>query len=804
MKQINRIVLGLIICCIAGLYGQTYLQGDIGGMTLTPEIEWIVIDTVFVPDEDTLWIEPGTVIKFTPGVDAWLIVRRGGYIDAAGTEEAPITFTSAAEDPQPGDWLSPMFMGKGPGQYPTWTVEEDHDLGVLQYIKVEYTAWSFSLTNAGSGTTVDHISTSDGGGIYIVDGNVNLSHIAVTKCPGSGVYIRGGYTGTINELFINGTVVRGLDIANIHTGSEHWNPGNPNPDQEPRTNPTITNVTICNVLSNTVRFRRGATGSINNILLNNHAHRWEPSIRCDDGYLLDQISIDYLQTWNSWVMVYDDNSGQVINHNNLFEQDPLFVGLVPTDVTGIGAMTGGDWLSSWGHAIDIDKIAGAGFNHVNGIQWGNYLGELQPLVVPGEILTIRTWYYVDMYYHVGSADLKILFDSEFFEVVDVYTDDNYLPPGEGSVEYVVEQDTIIVSFACSNPYNGNAYLFNIDLLVNENAGPMATYVEPFDAAVNEASDMQFIYDIWRFFIPENLYGDVSMNGEITSFDASMILQWLVGNEWLIEVQQYFGDVSGDDDLTAYDASLIQQYMVGLITEFPVTSGDPAVMASGVIGMENDTYQPGETVEVPLYLSEGSNILSFEMDAVWDSYYLQFQEIQWSSELDEFLIDMNIEDDNIRIAGSGALPDGQAGVFATLIFSTNEDVVQEEVEVSITRLRWNENEPEYDVATTLLVVGIDESGMIPEEYNLAQNFPNPFNPSTTIKYGLPEDSNVSLIIYDLRGNVVQTLESGTKSAGWYELVWNGETADGKTISTGIYFARLVASDYSQVIKMLYLK
>ncbi len=98
----------------------------------------------------------------------------------------------------------------------------------------------------------------------------------------------------------------------------------------------------------------------------------------------------------------------------------------------------------------------------------------------------------------------------------------------------------------------------------------------------------------------------------------------------------------------------------------------------------------------------------------------------------------------------------------------------------------------------------ETITLPTEFSLKQNYPNPFNPSTTIRYGLPEAANVSLVIYDVRGQVVQTLESAHQSAGWYDVIWNGQTADGKTISTGIYFARLVAGDYSQVVKMLYLK
>jgi len=106
-----------------------------------------------------------------------------------------------------------------------------------------------------------------------------------------------------------------------------------------------------------------------------------------------------------------------------------------------------------------------------------------------------------------------------------------------------------------------------------------------------------------------------------------------------------------------------------------------------------------------------------------------------------------------------------------------------------------------------VVGIEDEQPVsyqPSNWVLNQNYPNPFNPSTTIRYGLPESSDVSLVIYDVRGQVVQTLESGHQNAGWYDVVWNGETADGKQISTGIYFARLLAGDNSQVIKMLYLK
>lgn len=94
--------------------------------------------------------------------------------------------------------------------------------------------------------------------------------------------------------------------------------------------------------------------------------------------------------------------------------------------------------------------------------------------------------------------------------------------------------------------------------------------------------------------------------------------------------------------------------------------------------------------------------------------------------------------------------------------------------------------------------------LPGEFALWGNYPNPFNPSTTIQYELAQDSQVSLVIYDVRGQVIQTLVSRQHSAGWYNVVWNSQTAEGKNMDAGIYYAQLIAGAYSQTIKMLYLK
>ena len=106
--------------------------------------------------------------------------------------------------------------------------------------------------------------------------------------------------------------------------------------------------------------------------------------------------------------------------------------------------------------------------------------------------------------------------------------------------------------------------------------------------------------------------------------------------------------------------------------------------------------------------------------------------------------------------------------------------------------------------TVGYVAIAEEMALPTEYVLDQNFPNPFNPSTTLRYGLPEDGPVSLVIYDIRGNTVRTIESANQTAGWYEHTWNGMDDSGQPVSTGLYLTRLQAGSYTKTIKMLYLK
>jgi|GEM_PF-2259476 len=94
--------------------------------------------------------------------------------------------------------------------------------------------------------------------------------------------------------------------------------------------------------------------------------------------------------------------------------------------------------------------------------------------------------------------------------------------------------------------------------------------------------------------------------------------------------------------------------------------------------------------------------------------------------------------------------------------------------------------------------------IPETFSLSQNFPNPFNPMTTLRLELPQTMLVLLRVYDVRGAEVTTLVNRELEAGTYEVVWHGRDASGQTVPSGIYYFRIKAGSFSCVRKGVLLK
>jgi hypothetical protein len=100
---------------------------------------------------------------------------------------------------------------------------------------------------------------------------------------------------------------------------------------------------------------------------------------------------------------------------------------------------------------------------------------------------------------------------------------------------------------------------------------------------------------------------------------------------------------------------------------------------------------------------------------------------------------------------------------------------------------------------ILIAKVEIEETIPQSYTLEQNFPNPFNPTTTIRYEIPRDAKVTIDVYNLLGQKIRTLVDEEHSAGVYQIVFTGEM-----LASGVYFYRIQAGNYTEIKKMVLLR
>jgi len=270
--------------------------GDIQGpITWTANNTYILKGYVFVT-AGTLTIEPGTVIKGDNG--SALAITKDAKLNAVGTADKPIVFTSSAAVPKPGDWGGVVMLGKGPINvvggtnavegFPTSygdriiygggaTPSAAHDCGKLKYARIEYAGFLLSPDNelngltvggCGTATVLDYIQVHLGqdDGIEMFGGTANLEHIVISQPDDDGLDWDRGWTGKVQFLVVQQKTGRGDKAV------EADNNNNDN-ELQPRSAPEIWNATFIGGdgaaadPQGGLHLRRGTAGKINNAVI---------------------------------------------------------------------------------------------------------------------------------------------------------------------------------------------------------------------------------------------------------------------------------------------------------------------------------------------------------------------------------------------------------------------------------------------------------------------------------------------------------------------------------------------------------
>ena len=265
-------------------------------------------------------------------------------------------------------------------------------------------------------------------------------------------------------------------------------------------------------------------------------------------------------------------------------------------------------------------------------------------------------------------------------------------------------------------------------------------------------------------------------------------------------QLTFGNSADHDGITDISDT---PYLI--VDQFRVTSAvlDPDDFLEGV-----DGEKPDECVKVCDFNEDGNIAIN---DAI--AFLLHAREnptdickLDWNGDgkyaiNDAIMLLLNIvnktcPDAAVQLAGA---TDGLQAV-------KMEGLTQDDIEYIEEMMALMNLTEEQEAAFRVALYGQAGAAALPKAMALAQNSPNPFNPSTTISFTVAEGSavHVSLKIYDLRGHLVRTLVNEVRDASTYNVFWDGTNEVGRLVSSGVYFYRMQAGDFNQTRKMVLLK
>ncbi len=264
---------------------------------------------------------------------------------------------------------------------------------------------------------------------------------------------------------------------------------------------------------------------------------------------------------------------------------------------------------------------------------------------------------------------------------------------------------------------------------------------------------------------------------------------------------------------------LDDYLI-FITSFGRTAGPstkPLVLATGVnqnaefaLSLGSERVLAGELVAVDVSLANVEALMGYGFTLNYDATKFEFVSVAQADE--DLLKSTGGETLFHHVAGNGQV-EVATGLYNGTAVSGGGDIAR-----FVFRVLYEfEDNARFEIANGLVfdpsqlqnpavVAGVLELQSTPREFALHQNFPNPFNPDTTIKYDLAESADVTLQIYNVLGQVVRTLvASEAQDAGRYQIRWNGMDERGVPVSSGIYFYQIAADGkFSDVRKLMLLK
>jgi phosphodiesterase/alkaline phosphatase D-like protein len=333
------------------------------------------------------------------------------------------------------------------------------------------------------------------------------------------------------------------------------------------------------------------------------------------------------------------------------------------------------------------------------------------------------------------------------------------------------------------------------------------------------------------FDSASLTGNFTADANAKEFPADITGDRQVNLADFIQLVQSFGkklgndgfnagaDITGDDQVNLADfIQLVQRfgrkYIQGasgkIVPAVPLVYGLDSSTHLKLVGRPTST-EAGTVLLVDAVASNASNLQGYAIRIDYDPAVLRFNSasagqenlLTMDGQLAEVFGTLSHDAEKGEILLANAITSGNAaegeGRIARLRFSLLDDHPQGDLlrigEGILIDGKFNLNQVQH--------LG-DRLSLVPDEFTLEHNFPNPFNPATTIRYAVPEAGKVSLRIYNVLGQEVQTLVNDHQVAGYYTVKWNGMDRLDRSVASGVYLYKMDTAGFTKVHKMLLLK
>jgi hypothetical protein len=292
-------------------------------------------------------------------------------------------------------------------------------------------------------------------------------------------------------------------------------------------------------------------------------------------------------------------------------------------------------------------------------------------------------------------------------------------------------------------------------------------------------------------------GDADFDSEVTINDLAEVVDFILEEDVPTEDQFRNCDVNSDEEINIADVVMMVDIIFG--------------GTGRIVG-----FDAGEIAYIDLKTDFEKSLLTFEIE-----YNGPVRGIEFELKFDPTMVNvmspslLNFQE-NVMISYTEKEP-GILKVLAADLQGGHIEATDNSYMSIPVEFMGNERENSFVNLDGIKLAGADgslintvtrtnssEVKVIPGAFALHQNFPNPFNPSTEIRFDLPEAGNVDLAIYNLMGQKIRILASDNMTPGYHAIMWDGTSDIGNQVATGMYFYSIQSNEFQATKKMLFLK